>query len=156
MVGGEDLRALMRRFPSGICVLTVDLEGERFGSTMGSLISLSLEPPLVGVCVGRENAVHEPLRQARVFGISILAAEQERLAWWFARNVPPIAQWHGIALRDADGPPLLEGALGWLRSRIAAQHAVGDHTLFVGAVEALELGREGEALVYRRSSYAAA
>jgi flavin reductase (DIM6/NTAB) family NADH-FMN oxidoreductase RutF len=143
----------MRRYSSGISVVTVEFEGDRFGSTMGSLVSLSLEPPLVGVSVGRQNSLHEPLRHVGVFGVSILAADQERLAWWFARSVPPIAQWEGIGVRPGPGPPLLEGALGWMRCRVEAEHGVGDHTLFVGAVEALELGADGQALVYRRSSY---
>src|SRR5919108_3699973 len=115
MAGGEELRALMRRVPAPIAVVTVDAEGEGLGLTVASLVSLSLEPPLVGVAISRQAAMHELLRRAGGFAVSVLAAGQEPLAQHFARGVPPIALWHGIAVRaDREGPPLLEGALGWL------------------------------------------
>src|ERR1044072_7641372 len=103
-----ELRALMRRFPHGVAVLTVDAEGERLGLTVASMVSLSLEPPLVGVAVDRQAAMHELLRRAGGFALSLLADGQDWLAQHFARGVPPIALWHGIASREggAGGPPL--------------------------------------------------
>jgi flavin reductase len=144
-----DLRALMRRFPHGVAVVTVDGEGERLGLTVSSLVSLSVEPPLVGVAISRQAAMHELLRNAGAFALSLLAAGQEGLAQHFARGVPPIALWHGIASRDgAAGAPLLVGALGWLECRLAAGHTVGDHTLFVGEVVSVELGEAAPPLVH--------
>ena len=151
-----DLRALMRRFPHGVAVLTVDAAGERLGLTVDSLISLSLEPPLVGVSVSRHAAMHELLRDAGGFALSLLAAGQEDVAQHFARGVPPIAHWHGIATRaGAAGAPLLEGALGWLECRVAAEHLTGDHTLFVGEVLAVETGAALAPLVHVESRYRA-
>src|SRR4029450_6055552 len=109
----------MRRFPTGVAVVTVDLEGERLGLTLSSLVSLSLEPPLVGVSIAHEAAMHELLHQAEGFAVNLLAGGQEWLAQHFARGVPPIAMWHGIATREgAAGAPLLVGALGWLECRL--------------------------------------
>src|SRR5438876_1426451 len=131
----------MRRFPAGVAVVTVDAHGERLGLTVGSLVSLSLEPPLVGVAISRQAAMHELLRREGGFAISVLAAGQEPLAQHFARGVPPIALWHGIATRDeAAGAPLLAGALGWIECRTLAEYDAGDHTLFVGEVLSVELG----------------
>jgi flavin reductase (DIM6/NTAB) family NADH-FMN oxidoreductase RutF len=155
VVGGEDLRALMRRFPAGVAVVTVDVEGERIGLTVGMLISLSLEPPLVGFAVSRQAALHELLRQADQFGASLLAAEQDAVAQHFARGVPPIALWDLIRLREGDGPPLLEGSLGWLVGRRAAEHDVGDHTFFVGEVLSVERGHAARPLVYFDQRYSA-
>ena len=76
---GEELRTLLRRFPAGVAVVTVDLEGERIGLTVGSLVSLSLEPPLVGVAVSPQAALHELLRRAGAFGVSLLGEGQEAL-----------------------------------------------------------------------------
>jgi flavin reductase (DIM6/NTAB) family NADH-FMN oxidoreductase RutF len=135
-------------------VLTVDVEGERLGLTVGSLVSLSLEPPLVGVSVGRQAAMHELLRRAGGFALSLLAGDQDAVAQHFARGVPPFAHWHGIATREgAAGAPLLDGALGWLECRTAAECPAGDHTLFLGEVLAVERARTGPALVYVGQEY---
>ena len=143
----------MRAFPSGVAVLTVDCEGERLGLTLGSVVSLSLHPPLVGAAISREAAMHELLRRAGGFALSLLAADQEALAQHFARGVPPFAHWHGVAVRAADGPPLVDGALGWLRCRTWAEYAAGDHTLFVGEIVAAERGRAARALAYVNRRY---
>jgi flavin reductase len=144
----------MRGFPSGVAVLTVDRQGERLGLTVGSLVSLSLDPPLVGVAISREAAMHELLREAGGLALSLLAGDQEAVAQHFARGVPPLAHWHGIATREgAAGAPLLAGAIGWLECRLAAEHPAGDHTLFVGEVLSVEVGRPGPALVYVGGGY---
>jgi flavin reductase (DIM6/NTAB) family NADH-FMN oxidoreductase RutF len=154
VISGDELRDVMRSFPSGICVVTIELEGQRVGLTVGSLVSLSLEPPLVGFALGRQAQLHELLRGAGEFGVSLLRAEQQGLAQHFARSVPPIALWTGVELRDAvEGPPLLAGALGWLRCSVQAEHPAGDHTFFVGEVVWTELGSPGLALVYVRHDY---
>ena len=151
---GPDLRALMRRFPHGVAVLTVDAEGEKLGLTVGSLVSLSLEPPLVGVAIDRQAAMHELLRRAGGFALSLLAKGQEWVAQHFARGVPPIALWQGIASREgAAGAPLIVGALGWLECRLTAEHEAGDHTLFVGEVLSVELGENAPPLVHVESGY---
>jgi flavin reductase (DIM6/NTAB) family NADH-FMN oxidoreductase RutF len=154
MVGGDELRRTMRNFPSGISVMTIALEGQRAGVTVGSLVSLSLTPPLVGVSIGRELAVHELLRDAGGFGVSMLRGEQAALAAHFARGVPPIALWEGLAVRDGStGVPLLADALAWLECRIVDEHAVGDHTLFVGEVLSVELGENAPPLVHVESGF---
>ena len=157
MVSGDDLRAVMRPFPSGICVVTIELEGQRAGLTVGSLVSLSLEPPLVGFALGRQAQLHELLHGAGEFGVSLLRGEQASVAQHFARSVPPIALWTGIDLReDVAGPPMLADALAWLRCRVQATHPVGDHTFFVGEVVWTEVGPPGPGLVYVRHGYSSA
>jgi len=148
-----DVRALMRRVPHGVAVLTVDVAGEQLGLTLDSLVSLSLEPPLVGVSISRQAAMHELLRDAGTFGISLLGGGQAALAQHFARGVPPIGLWHGIELRADEGPPLLAGAIGWMRARVAAEHPAGDHTFFVGEVDWVESGDAGPPLVHVGGRY---
>src|SRR6266516_4737301 len=143
----------MRRVPAGVAVVTVALEDAEVGLTVSSLVALSLEPPLVGISISRFAALHELLREAGVFGVSILAAGQERLAQHFARGVPPIALWTGIERLPGGGVPLLAGALGWLECRLAAEHGTGDHTLFVGEVTAVERGSGDPPLVHIGQSY---
>jgi len=156
VVGGEELRELMRRFPAGVAVVGVALDGERLGLTVGTLIPLSLEPPLLGFAIRRGAALHELLRRAGAFGVSLLGAGQEALAQHFARGVPPIALWDGIDVRETDGPPLLAGAIGWLTGRVSAEIPAGEDTFFVGEVLSVEHGARARPLVYVDRSYSAA
>ncbi len=154
MAESEELRTLLGRFPSGVCVVTVDAGGQRLGLTVGSLVSLSLDPPLVGLAISREAAMHELLREAGGCAISLLAAGQEWLAQHFARGVPPIAMWHGVAAEPgAAGAPLLVGALGWLECTLREEVAAGTHTFFVCDVRRVELGEVAPALVRVRGGY---
>jgi flavin reductase (DIM6/NTAB) family NADH-FMN oxidoreductase RutF len=145
----------MGRFPAGVAVVTVDLDGQRAGLTVASLVSLSLEPPLVGVAIRRDAALHELLRETKIFALSLLAAGQEHIAQHFARGVPPIALWEGVLLRETEGPPQIEGAVGWLSCRTTAEHETGDHTFFVGEVERAEPGPAASPLVFHGQSYQA-
>jgi flavin reductase (DIM6/NTAB) family NADH-FMN oxidoreductase RutF len=154
-VPGGDLRELMRNVPAAVAVVTVDVEGERLGLTVASVLSLSLDPPLVGVAIRRQAALHELLRGADSFGVSFLAADQERLAQHFARGVPPIGLWEGVPVRGGDGPPLLEGALGWLVCAKRLEQDAGDHTLFVGEATSVERGTGRGALVHVGQTYTA-
>lgn len=144
---------MLRRVPHGVAVLTVDVAEERLGLTLDSLVSLSLDPPLVGISISRQAAMHELLHDAGAFALSLLAGDQTAVAQHFARGVPPIALWHGIELREGDGPPLLAGALGWLRCRVAGEHPAGDHTFVVGEVDRVEVGDAGPPLVHVDGRY---
>jgi len=157
MVEADELRAVMGRFPAGVAVVTVELRDQRVGLTVASLVSLSLDPPLVGFAIRSDAALHELLRDAGRLAVSMLAAGQEATAQHFARGVPPIALWEGIALRDnpPGHAPELEGAIGWLRCAVRAAHDTGDHTFFVAEVESAELAPgEPQPLVFHRQAYA--
>jgi flavin reductase len=146
--GRDELRTVMRRFPTGVAVVTVDADGQRLGLTVGSLVTLSLDPPLVGVSVSRAAALHELLREAGGFAVSLLAAGQDWLAQHFSRGVPPIAMWRDVATAEgASGAPLLVGALGWLECRLSDEHPVGTHTLFVGEVILATSGEDAPPLL---------
>ena len=147
---------MMRRQPTGVSVVTVDLEGEQLGLTVASLVSVALEPPLVAISIAHQAALHELLRGAGGFAVSLLGAEQLALAQHFARGVPPIAIWQGIEKRDGPRGPLLEGALGWLECELAGEHEAGDHTLFVGRVERAEPGAQGAPLIRLGGDYQSA
>jgi flavin reductase len=153
---GEELREVMRRFPAPVAVVTAEVDGERFGLTVGSLVSLSLVPPLVGISIGKDSSSHEPIRLAGGWAASLLGAGQTRVAQHFARSgIPPLALWVGVDVRDSERGPLVEGAIGWLQCRTVSEHDVGDHTIFVGEVESTELGAAGDGLVYREGEFTA-
>ena len=151
---GAEQRALFRRWPAGVCVVVAELDGRRHGLTVSSLVSLSLEPPLVGISLALQASLHELLREAGEWAVSILNGDQEHLAQHFARSVPPIALWNGIPVRD-DDPRFLRDAAGWLLVRTVAQIPAGDHTFFVGEIEQLEEGNAAGSLVYVHRGYRA-
>ncbi len=151
---GAEQRSLFRRWPSGVSVVVAETGGRRHALTVSSLVSLSLEPRLVGISIAKEASLHELLRDAGEWSASLLGGDQQELAKHFARSVPPIALWEGIAVR-ADDPRLLEGAAGWLRARTIAEHEVGDHTFFVGELLELEEGGAATSLAYVHRGYRA-
>jgi flavin reductase (DIM6/NTAB) family NADH-FMN oxidoreductase RutF len=150
---GAEQRALFRRWPAGVSIVIAEVDGLRHGRTVSSLVSLSLEPPLVGISVSQSASIHELLRSADSWAVSVLAGGQEELAQRFARSgVPPLVLWDGVETRD-DDPRLIAGAAGWLTARTTEMIVTGDHTFFVGHVDRVEEGRAPTTLVYAYRSY---
>jgi flavin reductase (DIM6/NTAB) family NADH-FMN oxidoreductase RutF len=149
---GAEQRALFRRWPAGVSVVVAEVDGRRAALTVSSLVSLSLDPPLVGISISNQASLHELLRGADEWTASILSGDQEQLAQHFARSVPPIALWNGIAVRD-DDPRLIANAAGWFVARTVAEHTTGDHTFFVAEVLSVEEGNAADSLTYVHRSY---
>jgi flavin reductase (DIM6/NTAB) family NADH-FMN oxidoreductase RutF len=146
----------MARFATGVSVVATSRDGVRYGMTVNSLTSVSLEPTLMLFCCERDSSLHEPLLAAGVWGASVLAAAQQPLAAWFAtRGEPGVDQFDGKDVRAGrlTGAPLLNRSLAWFECRTWATYDGGDHTIVVG--EVLDLGCEGDApaLLYFRSAY---
>jgi flavin reductase len=151
----EDIDVLLDALPGGACVVAVDAEGRRLGLTIDSLLTLSLDPPLVGFTVTNDSPLVELLPAAGGCAISILAGGQEWLADHFAEGARPIAMWHALAAEPgAVGAPLFVGALGWLECSLLDVVGLGSRTLCVLAVRRVEPGREAPALVRVRGAYA--
>ena len=152
VIDPDAFRAVLGRFASGVTVVTAcDAEGRDHGMTVSAFASVSLRPPLVLVCIAHDSSLHPVLERTDVFGISILAAEQEALSRRFATHG---STFDGVGFERRElGVPLLDGALAWLECRIAARHPAGDHTVFVGEVEGCDTRNE-RPLLYYRGGYA--
>jgi flavin reductase (DIM6/NTAB) family NADH-FMN oxidoreductase RutF len=153
VASGDDLRGLMRHVPHNVAVLAVDHEGDRMAVTISSLVSLSLEPPLIGISVGKQASLYELLRNAGAFALSLLGGEQEDIARRFASGRPPLVHWDGVAIREGRFAPLIENALGWIEAHTRAEHEAGDHTFFVADAVTIERGPAKSALMYREGGY---
>jgi flavin reductase len=151
--GGEQQRALFRRWPAGVSVVVAEVEGRRAGLTVSSLTSLSLEPRLVGISIALQASLHDLLLEAEEWAVSMLAGDQDRLARHFASGLPPLILWEGIAVRE--DLRLLDGAAGWLTARTVDRVTTGDHTLFVGEVQTIEHGSAATSLTYVDREYRA-
>lgn len=144
----------MGRYPTGVTVVTArDADGEPLGLTVNSFTSVSLDPPLVLVCVDRGSSSHDGLLHADTFGVSVLAAGQHLLAHRFAAEEPR-RRFQDVTWRDGPhGNPILEDAVAWLECAAHEVHEGGDHSILLGRV--LASGVEaGEALVFYRGGYA--
>ena len=146
-LGGRSLRACLGRFATGVAVVTFDTEEGRRGITVNSFTSVSVEPPLVLVSVGRRAHSHDQLR-GRPFCVNVLAAEQEQLARQFAGSGSGSVVWRDGAL------PRLAGVLAHLDCRPWRDYEGGDHTLFLGEVVEFDY-RDGDALAFHGSRFTA-
>ena len=154
-VDREGVRAALGRFATGVTVLTAGREAPR-GMTANAFTSVSLDPPLVLVCVARTAAVHGTVLAEGGFALSVLSAGQARLARHFADHHRPRGQreFDGVdSLRGrCTGAPLLTGALAWLECSLAAVYDGGDHSILLGSVLGHASGAPGEPLLYFRSA----
>jgi flavin reductase (DIM6/NTAB) family NADH-FMN oxidoreductase RutF len=150
----DSFRSVLGRFASGVTVVTTrDAEHADIGMTVSAFSSVSLEPPLVQVCIGHDASAFEALAVADYFAVNILSSEQEPLSRRFAA-VESAHRFDGLATaRGATGLVLLEDALAHLECRVVARHVAGDHTLFIG--EVLDASaRDARPLLYYRGGYA--
>ncbi len=145
-------RAALSRFASGVTVVTAcGGDGSDHGMTVSAFSSLSLEPPLVLVCVDETATLLPHLLAAETFGVSILGTAQRELSRRFADQT--IDRFDGVSFtRAASGPALLDGAAAHLECRRTAVHPGGDHVIIVGEVLSARTFAE-EPLVYFHRRY---
>ena len=156
MVERRTGRAALRRYPVGVAVATVDVEGTRLGLTLVVARLARARAAARRDLDRRQAAFHELLREAGGFAVSLLAGDQIELAQHFARGVPPIAMWHGVAVREGTRGPLLDGAVGWLECELGGELEAGDHTFFLGRVEHVEPGLDKPPLLRLGGGYRSA
>ena len=141
----------MARVPSGVCVVTARVGDEFRGLTASSLVSISIEPPLVLVGLERESATRQAVLESGAFNVSVLTRGQEFIADRFAGRAPAV-DWRTLPHRiGKNGIPLLEGCAAWLECRLAQSHAAGDHDICVGEVEAAEVGSGDPLILWDRA-----
>lgn len=151
------LRSALSHFAAGVTVVTTRWQGVAHAMTATAFCSVSLDPPLVLVCVGHASRFHAAVTAAGVWAVSMLAAGQEPLARRFSRRGRDLlTQFDGVGTEPApvSGAPILTGVLTWLDCRTVDQHVAGDHTIVVG--EVLRVGDEeplGAPLAYYRGNY---
>jgi flavin reductase (DIM6/NTAB) family NADH-FMN oxidoreductase RutF len=146
-------RAVLGRFATGVTVVTtVDDRCADHGMTVSAFCSLSLEPPLVLICIDKTASVYPALAGAASFAVNILASGQEALSRRFAEHLENRFEGIGFA-RGRTGAPLLHDALAHLECETRARHDGGDHTIIVGEVIAAA-AHAGRPLLYYRGGYA--
>ena len=151
-VDKDTFRKTMGCFAAGVTVVTsIDAEGKAFGLTATAFSSVSADPPLALVCIGKGSSTHDQFAAAGVFVVNFLSAEQADVSQRFAST--GIDKFEGLeCTTGALGAPILGGTIGYAECKVVHAYEGGDHTIFVGRIES---GSANEAmpLTYFRGAY---
>ncbi|MDX1493894.1 MAG: flavin reductase family protein [Longimicrobiales bacterium] len=144
------LREVMSVYPTGVTVVaSSDADGSPYGLTVNSFTSVSLDPPLVLVCIGHTSTSHARLVTAPAFTVNVLAADQEEVAQRFASE-PSEGRFQELEWEPAaSGAPILAGAAAWLECSRYEVLGGGDHSIVLGRVERSSV-TERPALLFHR------
>jgi flavin reductase (NADH)/flavin reductase len=146
----------MRRFTGGVCLITtIDARGQRSGLTATAVCSVTVEPPTLLVCINRSSHTHDILREAGIFAVNVLAADDHGLAKRFSGAETGEARFAaGEWITAKTGAPVLASALVSFDCRLANAVDVGSHGVFFGEVQAVSLGGgEAPPLLYAQGTY---
>lgn len=154
-VGAEQFRLGMRNLAGAVSVITSGHAGHRYGMTATAVCSVSAEPPTLLVCINRSTTTHDAVAKSGVFCVNVLRAQDRELSGLFSGAQKGDARFRAEQwTRLATGAPVLLEALAAFDCRVAKRLAHGTHTIFVGAVEQLLLGKKGKPLLYSDGQYA--
>ena len=152
MISRDEFRAALGRFASGVTVVTTrDLSGNLHGITVSAFCSVSLDPPLILVCIDKNTGSHYALTQTDSFVVNILRDDQQYVSDRFASYLPDkfeTVKYHS----GIDDLPVLEDALANLECRLVNSHDNGDHTIYVGQIEKATVN-DGNPLIYWHGNY---
>ena len=153
-----EFRAALGRFASGITIMSTLQDGVAHAMTANAFTSVSLDPPLVLVCVDKGVRMHDAVLECGYWAVSVLAGDQQPIADRFARSGRDLyTQFDGIGTTAGPktGCLVIEGALSWLECRTWATYDGGDHTIVVGEVLSLGLPESNDhsALIYYAGGY---
>ena len=151
-ISKEEFRRALSRFASGVTVITTkDNEGKLYGITVSAFCSVSLEPPLILVCIEKSAGSHRALEQSKAFVVNILREDQQHISNHFASRLND--KFNEISYRfGIENLPLLEDVLVNLECRLRYSHEGGDHTIYVGEIENLTIN-DGNPLLYFHGGY---
>jgi len=150
-VDQDVFRDVAGRFATGVTVLTTGTPEGPTGSTASAVASLSMEPPMMLVCLNRASATHDRIRESGHYGVNILAKGQEDIAYRFSRRGPD--KFQGVPWTPAaGGVPLITGSLATIACRVVDTAEGGTHTIFIGEV-LHAAATDAEPLTYYRGSF---
>jgi flavin reductase (DIM6/NTAB) family NADH-FMN oxidoreductase RutF len=151
----ENLRAAMRAWTAGVTVATTVHEGHKHGMTVNSFTSISLDPAMITISLQQNTRTHELVSKSRVFGLTILSAEQSKVSDLFAGRFPDIEDRFADLQTETlvTGAPLIVGGLAWLDCRVIQTFDAGMNTLFIAEVLSARSFGEDRPLIYHSRKY---
>jgi flavin reductase (DIM6/NTAB) family NADH-FMN oxidoreductase RutF len=152
---GEQLREAMRRWVTGVSIVSSKHGEHSHGMTVNSFVSISIDPALIAVTLAKNTRTHALVKGSGFLGVSILSQEQGTLADIFAGRIPDGGdRFHGVQTFSLLGQvPLISGCLAGLECKVVHEYAMPNSTMFVGEVLTAVHHLEGEPLVYSNRAY---
>jgi flavin reductase (DIM6/NTAB) family NADH-FMN oxidoreductase RutF len=148
-----DLKNVYARWATGVTIVTACAGDRIHGVTASAFTEVSLEPPLVLVCIDRTSNTRPIIAEGGVFAVNILARGQESLAKRFASDDAEDRRFAGLDYETgATGAPLLAGSVASLDCRLETAHEAGDHIIYIGEVVGLQLS-DGDPLLFYNRGY---
>jgi len=154
-VSGNHLRRLMRKWATGVTLVTAMDSNGPHGMTVSSFTAISLEPPLILVALERGARTHQMVEQVGRFAVVILRAEQRELAKRFAGGIDDgDSRFEGVSYSlTLGGAPIPPDPLAYFDCQLLEAHPAGTHTVFLGLVTGGQAARSGSPLVYYNRDY---
>jgi flavin reductase (DIM6/NTAB) family NADH-FMN oxidoreductase RutF len=153
---GAEFRQTLGAFATGVTVITTRGEAHDYGMTATAFSSVSLDPPLILVCVQTSVQGAELIPANGVFAVNMLSAKQEPISNYFASRDRPRGRdaFAEIPHRElASGAPVIDGVAAFVDCRLVATHEEGDHLIFIGEVLAVGVEPEVEPLIFHGGGY---
>ena len=146
----ENFRAALGRWASGVTVVTARFKQGAHGMTASSLVSVSLSPALISVCMAKDARTLEWMTASQAFAVNVLSSEQESLSRHFSSAETDRDRLKDVAFGElSTGSPVLDGAAVVLDCRMHAMHPAGDHVLCIGEVVQTRVSDKAPLLFYR-------
>ena len=151
----EQLRHAMRAWTTGVAVVTATHNGHRYGMTVNSFTSISLEPPLVSVTLKHLTHTHDLVEKSGEFAVTILASDQKDLSDRFAGKISDITdRFEGVETETLSmSAPLIKGGMAYFNCRVVNSFPIGENTLFVAEVLSARGEGDGDPLAYHNRLY---
>jgi len=150
----ENLKEVMRHWPTGVSIVSGAFEGVIHGMTVNSFTSVSIDPPMIVVTLAKDTRTHQLVQDSGKFGVSLLSLEQSDLSDKFAGRIPEAGnRFEGVDVFYLDNDiPFIKGGLAWLDCEVVQEFELPASTMFIGQVT-VSKSSSGKPLVYYNRGY---
>jgi flavin reductase (DIM6/NTAB) family NADH-FMN oxidoreductase RutF len=150
-ISGGEFRRVMGHLPTGVAVVAAVAGGAPVGMAINSITSVSLDPPLIAICIDNASATWPHIRRTGSFSVSILPAHHEHASRQFSG--PSENRFVGVGWHAHETGPVLDESVAWIDCTVHQEHSAGDHTIVVARALDLGTAEDGNALLFFRGQY---
>jgi len=151
----NDFKETIKKFATGVCVVTTRSNGEINGMTATAISSLSMDPPLLIVCIDKKNRSHELIIDSSSFAVNVLSEEQKESSNVFATPGKDKSEYlQGLeTFSKTTGSPIIKDSIAYIDCKLWAVHDGGDHSIFIGEVVDSATLSDNQPLLYFDGDY---